>query len=1644
MLFACTSAGGNNGNSDNSDDTDKNQTPTVSSIAIDASTVPTSVFAGTVKLPSIKMIITYSDGTRETKGLSQEFIAIDSKNKINQPGTHTINVVYEGCMTSFKLVLLNPQAVKYTLTIYGGVPTMVDGENVNFNLPASGIFSAIYDYGTEIVVEWVEIEGKTFGSWNVADEIVDTQSRTTVIMNADYEYVAVANDLVYTVTFVTYKDNTNIAPQKVVSIDSSDIPTLDMDDYVFIGWTTEEIDRTEALSGSDRALIEFPYVVESDVTFYAVWMPIGLSYTTYTDKQTNVTGYQLVRYNGKLTELSIPSSYDNMPVLAISKDAFNTKESKNLTKISIPASVVDVEQGTFKNCSALKEFYVDASNKKYSSESGVLYMSDKSILVAYPASRVSAEYELQPNVTRIYEYAFYNAVVGEILMSKDVSEIGNGAFDSIHIDHIDFSELAHTKLSAKLAIGNNIFSDRLKNVFIETTTEIQGYLSYPEFKKIEDRITNDVTELSDLYVYNDSNYSLLYRLIIGEYYENSNRTAEIIGINRSVKEVVIPDTLTNGVKEYTVSTIGYKAFKDCYDLTSVILPKQLEKINDQAFDDTPWAENLDNDSIIFNDVLYKYIGDDKTYTVANNIVRIAESAFENNKNLEYVNLTNNTSLTKICALAFYNCKNLRSFSNVDDETLYIKNNLVEIGEYAFALTSIKNIVSQSSTGNLNKISAYAFSDCYYLLGVELSSPVLNDISNSAFLNTYSLYEINVSVNNSEYVSYDGILYAKENGEISTLYSYPSGKLVHVFNPNKPTENVSLNVSSIESYALNNSNISALIIEDSIKAVSEDSIKVENLVYVQFIGNPTLNNLTYRGAFKNTGAKYFVFDSTVSENDKNTFFGGDNSLKDMVVSDVPCEFYTVNNVVYALYRDASVKVVSTDRTIEKLTILDSVELNSSTYSDKSIAKYSVVGYYVKEINIEGAVSVIENNAFSLAKDIKVITIGETDKTAIPAIYENSFGDNFNSSTLIYVECDPEESGSYFDKWADFLTIYEYLDENQTNRRASKYLIYEEPFVVLTYVNDNKETVTIKIISGEINGDLENLSIDKPGYDIGGWISLEDNAPVELIDGYMPPYNYIAECVFIPRAYELLFIIPDTVELNFEAEFIEETDDGAIYKAHVVFGQDYDFSVIDAETNMYVFNGWLIGNQKVAITGTWAIALDGESFVLNIDRSKRSYLLIYDTTDREVTINSRDKTVYYGENYTLDVPAKVGYEFLGWYVVITGNEINLTYANGNSIHEWGIANYELLTVMPRWSAKSVEVVLMFDQNTVYDTVYVDFDSTDYVLDIDISKVTADYIEKIQDDLFAGWVDINGNIYTDSDGNAIIQWKQAQTTILYAIWPEEVSNIEDLKEILARDMSISIVLTDDIVLNECLGIFNNEIIPYEGVFNGNGHTVTIDQNLNDNGYVGIFALNKGTIKNLTIEYTFDFLFDASYDQSTYVGAIASINDGIIEDIDVNVNRVSISILESISDYELYIGSCVGVNNGEFRRVNVNVISFSVWYNLMPYSGQKGSVGTVFGKNTATSSSGSCKYVKNSYTYYIDDTINASEQNSLGNWLKVYHNYYVLINNEITFASDVFDINKTYYLQQHTEEDYYANKNTICGINTGKIDGISFVVQS
>ena len=73
----------------------------------------------------------------------------------------------------------------------------------------------------------------------------------------------------------------------------------------------------------------------------------GLTYTKYTDKEE----YYVSSYTGSATEVYVRATYDELPVTAIGKSAFDGKT--NITKVVLPKSVTTIGGFAFQNCTAL-------------------------------------------------------------------------------------------------------------------------------------------------------------------------------------------------------------------------------------------------------------------------------------------------------------------------------------------------------------------------------------------------------------------------------------------------------------------------------------------------------------------------------------------------------------------------------------------------------------------------------------------------------------------------------------------------------------------------------------------------------------------------------------------------------------------------------------------------------------------------------------------------------------------------------------------------------------------------------------------------------------------------------------------------------------------------------------------------------------------------------------------------------------------------------------------------------------------------------------------------------------------------------------------------------------------------------------------
>jgi len=104
----------------------------------------------------------------------------------------------------------------------------------------------------------------------------------------------------------------------------------------------------------------------------------------------------------------IPSTIPGVSgtVTSIGIGAFHAPYARNITSITIPASVTSIGFEAFTHCTNLTVITVDANNPAFSSVDGVLFDKNQTTLIKYPAKRYDNSYKIPDTVTSIADSAF--------------------------------------------------------------------------------------------------------------------------------------------------------------------------------------------------------------------------------------------------------------------------------------------------------------------------------------------------------------------------------------------------------------------------------------------------------------------------------------------------------------------------------------------------------------------------------------------------------------------------------------------------------------------------------------------------------------------------------------------------------------------------------------------------------------------------------------------------------------------------------------------------------------------------------------------------------------------------------------------------------------------------------------------------------------------------------------------------------------------------------------------------------------------------------------------------------------------------------------------------------------------------------------
>ncbi|MDE6023875.1 MAG: leucine-rich repeat domain-containing protein [Lachnospiraceae bacterium] len=435
-------------------------------------------------------------------------------------------------------------------------------------------------------------------------------------------------------------------------------------------------------------------------------------------------GYNAFANCADLTSIEIPSS-----VTSIENRAFNNCSSltsieipsnvtyigfaaflgcDSLTSIEVPASVEIIGYAAFGDCSNLVNITVDSASLYYSSKDGVLYDKDKTEVIACPAGK-TGNVTIAAGVTSIADEAFCScSKLTSVEIPAGVETIGNFAF-------MDCSSLTSLQIPSSVELINY-------KVFSGCTTALTFYGeagSYAEYFAKVNNIKFVVRNMQEEATTEaDWKYSVL-----------DDGTVEISGYNGDETEIVIPSELDGKM----ITGIGYNAFANCADLTSIEIPSSVTSIENRAFNNCSSLTSIE---------------------IPSNVTYIGFAAFLGCDSLTSIEVP--ASVEIIGYAAFGDCSNLVNIT-VDSASLYYssKDGVLYDKDKTEVITC-----PAGKTGNVTiaagvtSIADEAFCSCNKLTSVEIPAGV-ETIGNFAFMDCSSLTSLQIP-SSVEVISYNKV------------------------------------------------------------------------------------------------------------------------------------------------------------------------------------------------------------------------------------------------------------------------------------------------------------------------------------------------------------------------------------------------------------------------------------------------------------------------------------------------------------------------------------------------------------------------------------------------------------------------------------------------------------------------------------------------------------------------------------------------------------------------------------------------------------------------------------------------------------------------------------------------------------------------
>ncbi len=378
----------------------------------------------------------------------------------------------------------------------------------------------------------------------------------------------------------------------------------------------------------------------------------------------------------------------------------------------------------------------------------------------------------------------------------------------------------------------------------------------------------------------------------------------------------------------------------------------------------------DMDDFTYNPPWNKYSYDIRNVVLPDGLTSISGYAFYNFHSLTEIDIPD--SVKSINTFAFENCQNLKSVK--------MPASLDYIESFAFAsCMSLQDIELPSS---LTSIGDKAFNWCFNLDSITIPASVTN-LGRSVFYNCTALKEINVSEDNPNYSSIDGVLCNKEQ---TMLIQYPLGKNVTEYIIPESIRtigesafafldhesiNIPETVTDIGEMAFENAKISNITIPNSITSISNGMFynceSLKNITIpdsVTSIGDNAFNGCTF--------SNITIPDSVTSI--KNGAFAFCESLTDITIPDSVTSF---ENGLFLFCKSLkNITIPNSVRSIGESAFSNCYSLESITFPD-SVTSIGKSAFFdckmLKSVTIPDSVTSIEQGLFQACTSLKSITL-----------------------------------------------------------------------------------------------------------------------------------------------------------------------------------------------------------------------------------------------------------------------------------------------------------------------------------------------------------------------------------------------------------------------------------------------------------------------------------------------------------------------------------------------------------------------------------------------------------------------------------------------------------------------------------------------